>query len=171
MGKVLLTVKPFSEARIAEEIRNYVYVRFGVEVRVITTRYAGVLIVESDKMSSLELAKIVRGSAPIARLVRKVVPITLEVNVERADDVVRAVERAPVREALSTCRSFAVRCKFRGFRGEHAAEKRIGDVIKSLTGLSVNLRDPDCIVIVECIDRWCGVYMGRLSSDIVRIRV
>jgi len=166
MGKVLVTTDAFKEKRVANEIENILAMR-GLEVTArLFEGYSGVLLVECSSMSSLDLSRTMLNIAHVRRIVRSVVPMAREYmldNMSYEDVFVLIVEDFLPRVDLDVLRTrtFCVRCRFRGMRGESRCEKLLGYYIKrTVPEAKVDLRRPDYVLLVETVGKWCGVYFG-----------
>ncbi len=173
MGKVLITTGAFQERRAANEVENILAMR-NIEV---TTRlfegFSGVLLVESQDMDSLELSRVLLNTAHVRRIVKSIVPILVEfeLNDTSYESVfVLVLEHFLPRVCLDVLRgrTFCVRCRFRGMRGEARCERLLGYYIKRVVPDSkVNLKRPDYVLLVETVGLWCGVYFGRNDKSIL----
>jgi len=142
VGKLVVTIRlPYVE-QVIRDIRDYLYPR-DESVRIVRTRFRGVAIIESS-LDSLEIAKLVLNSPIPGHVLNRVVPIILESKWSSLEDIVRIVRGIP-------CNPSLVRCRLRGIGGDSACEERLRSSLMMGT---------DCVLIVEGIDDWVGVYAG-----------
>ncbi|OYT25961.1 MAG: hypothetical protein B6V02_02610 [Thermoprotei archaeon ex4572_64] len=167
MGKIIITTMAFKEKFLAEEIKEYLYLRglSNIEYQVFNNM-PGILIIDSS-ISSIELARIMLSS-PLSRYFSRLVPILYETKFSKPEELANTILKE-FRELLLRCSSFVVRCKLRSINASDSEYERIiGEIIRNEVNLKVNCESPNCIVIIECIEEWCGVYVGNF--DYVRVK-
>ena len=173
MGKVILTTEAFKEWKVASEFKNFFLTR-GLDINIIIfNKYPGFFIIECSEKDSITLAKLITNTAILIRLVKKVIPIIYEFNVSSLNDVIKNVIDFLKRnfEFLKNCLTYLVRCEFRGFRGEYTIEKEIGKFVKENCNIKVSTSNPECVIIIQCVENWCGLYVGKYRESYLRYRV
>ncbi len=176
-GAVLVTTEAFREKKVASEIENVLLAR-GVECEARTfPQNPGVVVVFSRGTCSIELAKIMMSIAHIRRIVRSLVPLLSWglYDVKRFEDIVVIVieDFLPKlwRDNYENSR-VAVRCRFRGIRGESRAEKIIGYYIceRLCRSCRIDLERPNVLVLIEQVCELCGAYVGYPDKSILMYR-
>jgi len=176
-GVVLLTTEAFRERKVAEEIESLLLAR-GVECYARTFENApGVVLVLSRDLSSRDLSRIMLSMAHVRRLARSVVPLLVwtTADLKGFEDVVVIV----IEQFLPLLWSdtyegsrIAVRCRFRGMRGESRAERIIGYYIcqRLCNTCRIDLERPSVLVLVEQVCELCGAYVGYPDRSILMYR-
>ncbi len=162
MGKIIITTIAFKEKPLAEEIREYLYLRglCNIEYQVFDNM-PGILIINSS-ISSIELARVILNS-PLSRYFSRLVPILYETKFSKPEELANTILKE-FREFLSRCSDFVVRCKLRNIDASDSEYERIiGEIIRNEVKLKVSCEAPSCIVIIECIEKWCGIYVGNFE--------
>ena len=153
--KLLATCLPGKEDQAEIEILD-AFLRGGArDIRVVRTRYPGVLLVETPLPAdeALRLAT----SMEMA-YVRSVVPLHVLARAE-LKAIVEASTRLAREMGLKPGVKFAVRCRRRGraLSSSLEVERAVGEAIRSATGAEVNLEEPDAVIRVEVIDDLAGI--------------
>ena len=172
MGKVILTTGAFKEWKVASEFKNFLLTR-GLNVNtIIFNKYPGFFIIECFEKDSITLGRIITNTAILIRLVKKVIPVIYEFNISSLNDIINHVINFLKEnvEFIKNCSTFLVRCEFRGFRGEYSVEKEIGKFIKENFGIKVSTSNPECIIIIQCVENWCGIYVGKYRESFLRYK-
>ncbi len=176
-GLVIVTTEAFRERRAAEEIESLLLVR-GVECRTRTFDKApGVVLITSEREPSLELARKMLSIAHIRRLIKSLVPLLRWIYSEFRgfEDVAVTVieEFLPFlwRREYRNVR-IAVRCRFRGIRGESRVERIVGYYIcrRLCDSCSIDLKRPDILVLIEQVRDLCGAYVGPVDRSVLLYR-
>ncbi len=174
MHIVLVTTNAFEEKRLAEEIENLLLIR-GFEVQVRVGDFPGVLLVQSRSADPLKLANVLVNLAPVRRRARSIVPLIGWTYLDCLDYTcvfVTVVEDLlPRLGADFSNKCVCVRCRFRGFRGEHRTEMLLGEYLRrTFSNVKVRLSNPDVVLLVEVIRELCGIYLGPPSSSVLLYR-
>ncbi len=130
------------------------------ECNVIKTKYKGLFLIEADE-HTLEKVKPYQTTA-----IHKVVPLDAMVSAQLPDISRETVNLA--KKKLKKGETFAVRCKRRGFSmSSKEVERKIGTLIVETFENTVDLDDPDKIILIEIIDDKAGIAIIK-ESDIVK---
>lgn len=162
-GKVLVTVKAAQESFLVVDLKDYLYL-FDRDVSVRRTEFRGVLLIEGSR-DSRELANILINSPIPDTVMTTIVPILTEGFFSSMKDIIHVVN-----QLLNNmrCSSFLVRCRLRGSTvGDAECEDRIRELLRSM-GFKVVLKgSSECVVDVQGLRNWFGVYVG--SAGFVRV--
>jgi len=176
-GAVLVTTDAFKEKKVSSEIENILLAR-GVECEAkIFPQNPGVVLIVSRELSSIDLARTMLSIAHVRRIVRSVVPLLAWgfYDVRSFEDVVVIVIEDFLPRLWSdkySASRIAVRCRFRGIRGESRAEKIIGYYIceRLCRTCKIDLESPNVLVLVEQVCELCGAYVGHPDKSILMYR-
>lgn len=171
---VVVTTEAFEEKRLAEEIENLLLLK-GIEAQVRIGDFPGVLLVTSSSVDSLKLANTLINLAPVKRRARSIVPLMKWTYLDCLDYTcvfVSVIEDILPRINIDLSgKRVCIRCRFRGFRGEHRAEMLLGEYLRrTFPNLRVSLTNPDVVLLVETVRELCGVYLGRPDSSVLLYR-
>ncbi len=159
MNKVLITVKSSFEYGIKQDIRDYLFF-FDKDVNVKATEFKGVLIVETGKDPKYVASLLVNAPIPESVLT-SIVPIIYEGSYNTVNDLISAVRKY----VSGDCRVYVVRCRLRGSLISNSdCENALINLLRGL-GFRAIYRggDSDCVVIIEGLVNWFGIYVGPRS--------
>jgi tRNA(Ser,Leu) C12 N-acetylase TAN1 len=162
MGKVLITVNLSFEHSIRSDIKDYLFF-LDRNVKISETEFRGVLMIESMR-DSLEVASALINSPIPESALATVTPIIVEGFYGNLNDIVNVVRG----NINSGCSAFIIRCRLRGSAvSNNDCETALVSLVRGLGFRAMFRGDADCVVIVEGLGHWFGVYVG--SRGFVRV--
>ncbi len=174
MGLVLVTVEAFQEKRVSEEICSLLMLRNVYTNYRTFEKYPGIILLESN-LDSIVTSRIMLSIAHVRRVVKSVVPLVwVRFNKFRSyeDVIVQVIEDLLPRIDIDKLNSerVAIRCRFRGIRGEHRAEMIIGAYLRRIVNLKISLENPTYLILIEQVGELCGAYVGHPDKSILVYR-
>ncbi|MFA4641342.1 THUMP domain-containing protein [Pyrococcus kukulkanii] len=131
---------------------------WAINARVKRTKWGGVLLGETN-LERDEAVRKVREFETFA--LQSFIPIDELVDLEDLEEKVGEIRLPPGK-------SFAVRVKVRGAKvGEKSLERKLGGIIKAVSGNPVNLERPDIIIMVNVLGKKAGISVLR-PEEIVK---
>ncbi len=161
VNKVLITVKSSFEYSVRQDIRDYLFF-FDKDVNVRATEFrGGVLIVETSKDPRYVANLLINAPIPESVLT-SIVPIIYEGSYNTVNDLISVVRKY----VSSDCRVYVVRCRLRGsLISNNDCENALINLLRGGLGFRAVYRggDSDCVVIIEGLVDWFGIYVGPRS--------
>ncbi|WP_069807398.1 hypothetical protein [Vulcanisaeta thermophila] len=162
-GKVIVTVKASQESFLIADIRDYLFLS-DRSVSVKSTGFRGVLLIESS-LDPKELSLLLINSPIPSTVMSTVVPILTEGHLTSMSDIVNTI--LPLLKG-APCTTFIVRCRLRESPiSDGECESGLRELIRTMGFRVIARGEGDCVVYVQGIRDWFGVYVG--SRAFVRV--
>lgn len=160
VGVVLVTTRP-RNGRIAMDLEDYLRVRMGGDVKVRKSRFSGLLVVEGG-LDSQSISRVILKSPFVGLAIFRVIPIVEFLGSQL--DLNRVVDIVESRRHVCGGRPIIVKCEARGMGiGNTECSMELVKMLNS-RNIPLSLRNPGCVLLVECWDDGCGILIDNIDS-------